>query len=131
MHNNTITGIYSFQGSDTEVTLTRGAKIEPIVPRIEIPDETMETLLGRWGGYIGNQQLVFRFERNAKGEKIVYFDLPQQQTVGALVLKASFSEGTLLLKLPEEEYSGSLNDNKIDGAFKANGQSYPLVLTKE
>ena len=111
--------------------MTRGAKIEPTVPRIDIPDETMEKLLGRWSGNLGATQLVFRFERNSKGDEIIYFDLPQRGNEGTLVLDASFTEGKLSLKIPDSEYNGSLNDSKIDGIFKDGEQSYPLVLTKE
>lgn len=131
VHNNTITGIFTYQGRDTEITLIRGARIEPIASRIEIPDPTMEKLLGRWSGNLGQTKLVFRFERNAKGERAIFFDLPQRRDEGTRVLDASFAGGELSMKTPDYEYSGSLKDNKIDGVFKDGGRSFPLLLTKE
>ncbi|MFC1840589.1 hypothetical protein ACFL1N_13485 [Thermodesulfobacteriota bacterium] len=131
VNSNTMNGIFTYQGRDTEVALTRGAKIEPIVTRIEIPDATMEKLMGRWSGNIGQTQLVFRFERNAKGENAIFLDLPQRRDEGTCVLDASFAGGELSMKTPDYEYSGSLKDNKIDGVFKDGGRLFPLLLTKE
>jgi len=131
VNKSTITGFNTFRGKDTEVTVTRGAKIEPIAPVIDIPDETMKKLLGRWRGSIGTTQLIFRFERDAKGKKVIYFNLPQRRAESSLVLEASITEGKLSLKIPDSEYNGSLGENKIDGIFKDGEQSYPLVLTKE
>jgi hypothetical protein len=106
---------------------------EPPITQIEIPDEAMKTLLGKWIGKLGTVSVIFRFERNAAGVKAIFVDSPEQSLKGMPVIKASLVDGNLVLKFKEDQYSGKISGNKIEGSLKINnGQAtVPLPVTKQ
>ena len=130
---NSIAGTLASGGKKLDLTVTKGAKFPPPVTQIDLPADVMKKLLGRWSGSLGTVTPVFRFERNAAGKDEIYLDIPQQNVKSMPVLKASFVDGNLLLKIVGGEYAGKLEGNKINGALKPDtqGQNVPLSLTKE
>jgi hypothetical protein len=130
---NSISGTYKAGGKPFPLIVTRGAKYEPPITQIEIPDEAMKTLLGKWIGKLGTVSVIFRFERNAAGVKAIFVDSPEQSLKGMPVIKASLVDGNLVLKFKEDQYSGKISGNKIEGSLKINnGQAtVPLPVTKQ
>jgi len=128
---NSITGVYTVNGIKLDLTVIKGATVAPPVSQVDIPAEAMNKLLGRWNGNMGQVVLIFCFEKSAAGKNAVWLDIPVQNVKKMPVLKASMIEDKISLRIAGAEYSGKLNGNKIDGLFKQNGQTIPLLLTKE
>lgn len=133
LNNNIILGTYSLRGKQYEVNVTKGAKVEPLITQVDIPAAIMKQLLGRWNGKLNTASVVFRFEQKAGGKNVIFVDIPNQSQKDIPILKASFANDTLVLKLAGAEYSGKLSDNKIDGTVMISAQNatIPLSLTKE
>jgi len=130
---NTITGTLKMAGKQYPLNLLQGAKYEPPATQIDIPAEAMKGLLGKWSGKIGNVTMVIRFERTLAGKNSVYIDSPEQSIKGMPVIKASVADNKLVLKFKEDQYSGKINGNKIDGTLSvSNGQAnIPVSITKQ
>jgi hypothetical protein len=130
---NSITGTYKAGGKQYPLNLTRGAKYEPPITQIDIPADVMKSLLGSWSGKLGNVTVIIRFERNEAGKDAVFIDSPEQNIKNMPVIKASMADGKLALKFKEDQYSGKINGNKIDGMLSVNkGQTnIPLPVTKQ
>ena len=128
---NSITGTFTASGMKMDLTVTKGANFPPPVAQIDLPADVMKKLLGRWKGTVSVLSMVFRFETNAAGKNTILIDIPQQDVKSMPVLKASLVDGSLVFKIFGAEFTGKLEGNKINGAFKTQGQSIPLSLTKE
>jgi hypothetical protein len=130
---NAITGTLKMAGKQYPLNLLQGAKYEPPATQIDIPADAMKGLLGKWSGKIGNVTLVIRFERTPAGKNAVYIDSPEQSMKGMPVIKASVADDKLVLKFKEDQYSGKINGNKIDGTLSiGNGQAnVPVSVTKQ
>jgi hypothetical protein len=88
--------------------------------------------MGKWNGNVGQNTVAFRFERNASGKIAVLHDILNQNIKGMLVLKASMTDASLSMKMPDgAEISLKLNGNKLDGTLKLNTLNLPVSLTKE
>jgi hypothetical protein len=90
----------------------------------------MKKLTGRWKGSLSILSIIFRFEA-AAGKNAIFVDIPQQDVKSMPVLKASMTDGNLVLKIAGAEFAGKIEGNTINGSFKSYAQSTPLVLTKE
>jgi hypothetical protein len=128
---NTIAGTFAIGGMKMDLTLTKGAKFPSPVAQIDLPGDAMKTLLGRWKGSLSILTLIVRFEKNAAGKNVIFMDIPQQDVKSAPILRASMTDGTLLMKMVGSEFTGKIEGNKINGTFKAQNQNIPIVLTKE
>jgi hypothetical protein len=131
--NNSLLGTCKIRGKQYELNLTKGAKYEIQIPHVNISDDAMKKLLGRWSGKLSVISVIFRFERNAVGKNVISIDSPEQNIKGQPILKASVVDGTLSLKMAGAEYNGKINGNKIDGSLKPADQDVfiPLPMTKE
>jgi hypothetical protein len=117
----------------TPFTLKKGKYIPPVYS-LDLPKEIMETLSGEWKGKLGPLTIVFRFERNEKGEFLGFLDSPDQGAKDIKITEASLSDGKLILKvkLVNGEYKGQLSDNSLVGEWtQAGAGTNPLTLTKE
>jgi hypothetical protein len=127
-----ITGSFKQGAQETKLDLARGTYVPP-PPEVNIPQEAMQQLLGRWTGKIANLTIVLRFEKNAAGKFAVLMDSPDQKAMGIPVSSATLTKDKLLLKVAAVfgEYNATLSGNKIDGTWTQGGKPMPLVLTKE
>ena len=117
----------------TPLTLKKGKYIPPVYS-LDLPKEIMETLSGEWKGKLGPLTIVFRFERNEKGEFLGFLDSPDQGAKDIQITEASLSDGKLILKvkLVNGEYKGQLSDDVLDGEWtQGGGGTNSLTLTKE
>jgi hypothetical protein len=131
--NNSISGTCKIRGKQYELNLTKGAKFEAQIPQVNISDEAMKKLLGRWNGKLSVISVVFRFERAPGGKNVVFIDSPEQSIKNQPALKASVVNDTLSLKTAGAEYNGKIVGNKIEGSLKPVDQEVfiPLPMTKE
>ena len=108
----------------TLVALTGQAQVNPTT-----------ALLGSWTGKldlgVAKLTLVLNLEQ-ADGYVKVTMDSPDQMAKGIPVFKEFLSDDSLAIKVEQLNltYSARLKDGKLDGTFKQNGMSLPLVLEK-
>ncbi len=92
-------------------------------------------LLGSWSGKldlgVAKLTLVFHLEQ-ADGYVKVTMDSPDQSATGIPCKKDFLSYDSLAVNVPQLNlsYRARLKDGKLDGTFKQNGMSFPLVLAK-
>jgi hypothetical protein len=131
LSNNTITGIYKVSGRELPQVLKK-EKYQAAPAQINLSEDAMKLLVGRWVGQITNLTIVFRFEPDAAGKPVVLVDSPDQGVNGLPVAKAAMTDGTLTLDVPKVfgKYSGKLNSDKIEGTWTQLGNSLPLTLVK-
>jgi hypothetical protein len=115
----------------TPLTLKKGKYIPPVYS-LDLPKETMETLLGKWKGKLGALTIIFRFERSKKGEFLGFLDSPDQGAEGIAFTEADLSDGKLILKvkLVNAEFNGELSKDSLEGEWIQGGMSNPLSLKK-
>lgn len=120
------------QAGTTHIPLTlKKGKYVPPVYSLNLPKETMERLSGKWHGRLGNFNLVFRFEKNEKGEFLGFIDNPGAGSTGTQITDASMSDDKLILKvkLVNGEFKGELSDTSLTGEWTQGGQATPTPLT--
>jgi hypothetical protein len=112
-------------------TLKKGKYVPPSYS-LNLPKETMKTLSGKWKGKLVNYTLVFRFEKNEKGEFLGFIDSPDTSTNDIQITEASLSGSnlTLKVKLVNAEFNGELSKDSLDGEWTQGGQNIPLILKK-
>lgn len=92
-------------------------------------------LLGSWSGKldlgVAKLTLVFHLEQ-VDGYVKVTMDSPDQSATGIPCKKDFLSYDSLAVNVPQLNlsYRARLKDGKLDGTFKQNGMSFPLVLAK-
>jgi hypothetical protein len=120
------------QAGTTHIPLTlKKGKYVPPVYGLNLPKETMERLSGKWHGRLGNFNLVFRFEKNEKGEFLGFIDNPGAGSTGTQITDASMSDDKLILKvkLVNGEFKGELSDTSLTGEWTQGDQATPAPLT--
>lgn len=90
-------------------------------------------LIGKWHGLLDVGMMELRVDFNFKvvaDSMVVTMDSPDQKAFDIPVDEWSFSNGELILKLPQAqiEYKGKYEKEKISGNFRQAGQSHPLEL---
>jgi hypothetical protein len=128
---NSISGILRQPNIQKAFTVTKGRFYSS--DKIEIPDDMVERLIGRWTGRIGPVSVVFRFEKNAGGKLSIFADSPEEGAIGIPVTGATLIEGSLNLRIfaAGAQYIGRLNENRIEGTWTQHGRSNPLALIKQ
>jgi hypothetical protein len=113
-------------------TLKKG-KYVPVSYALNLPADVIKTLSGKWNGKLGNTNLVFRFEKNEKGELLGFLDAPDSNSKDIQITEGSMSEGKLILKikLANVEYKGKLSKDSFEGEWMQGGQNIPLTLKKQ
>jgi hypothetical protein len=113
-------------------TLKKGKYVSPSYA-LNLPADVIKTLSGKWNGKLGNTNLVFRFEKNEKGELLGFLDAPDSNTKDIPISEGSMSEGKLILKikLANVEYKGKLSKDTLDGEWIQQGQNIPLTMKKQ
>lgn len=120
-------------GSSTPLTLNRGPYVAPVYT-LNLPEETMGQLSGKWNGKLHNMDIAIRFENSEKGDFQGFFDRPQTNQMGVPLTDASLSEGKLTLKIKTplpSEFVGELSDDKLVGDWKQMNNSFSLTFDKE
>ena len=97
--------------------------------------QSTSALLGTWSGKLNvgtaSLTLVLHLEQ-ADGIVTITLDSPDQGAKGIGTFKEYLSDDSLAIKVESigMTYRAKLKDGKLDGTFKQNGMSLPLVLTR-
>ena len=128
-----ITGEWNQLGNSLPLTLKKG-KYVPVVGHFELPAATWDQLKGRWTGTLNGLAVAVRFENDAQGRKIGYFDSLQQNLLGIPLTEAKMTGTKLEFLLGfGGKYSGDLAAGKLTGEWTQPGlpSALPLALTRE
>lgn len=131
-----IAGEWTEEMGITPLTLNRGPYIPPEYT-LNLPEETMTQLAGRWNGKFDDRDVALWFEKAENGDfkgfaKMSMFGGSNDKPV----TEASLSEGKLTLKIGGEiplEFTADLSGDQLAGNLKdmLMGGSYSLTLVKE
>lgn len=127
-----LTGEWGQSGSSKKtISLKKGKYIPPIYS-LELPQETMKLLSGKWKGKLGPLAIVFRFERTEKDVFAAYLDMPGQSVRGMQFTEASLIDGMLTLKLKavNGEFKGEILEDSLVGELIRAGIKNPLSVKK-
>jgi hypothetical protein len=93
------------------------------------------SLAGRWTATLGPYSVHVRFETDAEGRTRGYFDIPQQNVVGALVTTAALTGTKLEFAVASfgGKYSGELAGKVATGEWSQTGlpNPVPMALQRE
>ncbi len=128
---NVISGHYIIANMKFELDLTKGAELKIIKPEINISEDIMKKLSGRWKGQISGLTVFLTFNVNDRGENEAFLDIPDQGEPEAPFLRGSVSGSSLTIKTAASEISGEIKEEKIEGFFKALGNVIPVTFIKE
>lgn len=116
------------------LTLVKGEYKAPVY-NLNLNEETMEKLQGKWNGKLNNLDVIFRFAKEKSGDFRGFVSIPKQGPNEMPIMDASLNEGELTLKIKAAmpaEFVGELSANKLVGDWNAmTGESTPLTLDKE
>jgi hypothetical protein len=112
------------------VTFKKGKYVPPVYS-LDLSEETKKILSGNWKGKLAAYDLVFRFEKNEKGEFLGFIENTTTGGQKVQITGASMSEGKLILtvNLVNGEYKAELSGDTMKGEWKQGGQNAPTPLT--
>lgn len=129
-----IVGNWIQLGNPVPVTLTKGDYVAA-ASYLELPPAAREQLAGRWTASLGPFAVHARFETDADGRTRGYFDIPQQNVVGALITTAALTGTKLEFGVASfgGKYSGELAGNTVTGEWTQTGlpNAVPMTLQRE
>lgn len=113
-------------------TLKKGKYVPPVYS-LKLPGDIMKTLSGKWKGKLASYTLIFRFEKNEKGDFLGFIDSPDSHSMDIQINEASYKDGKLNLrvKLANAEFEGKLSGSTLAGEWTQAGQNIPLSLKKQ
>jgi hypothetical protein len=120
-------------GMSFPITFKKG-KYVPVVSYLDLTAPAFEQLKGRWNGTLNGLAVVLRFETDAQGRKLGYFDSTQQNLLNLPVSKAALVGTKLTVELGfGGKFAGELGGGKLSGEWNQPGlpKPLPLVLTRE
>jgi hypothetical protein len=133
LKSNQIVGQWNQLGNSLPLTLTKGRYLAA-PSYLNIPVAAREQLKGRWSGTLNSLAVVVRFETDAQGRTLGYFDSTQQGLLNLPITHAELTGTRLNFGLAVgAQYTGELGGNKLTGEWTQPGLSkpLPLVLTRE
>jgi hypothetical protein len=120
-------------GTSIPITLKKG-KYVAVMGYFELPAATWDQLKGRWTGTLNGLSVAVRFENDAQGRKIGYFDSLQQNLLNIPITEAKVTGTKLEFALGfGGKYKGELAAGKVTGEWTQPGlpSALPLELTRE
>jgi hypothetical protein len=128
-----IVGQWNQLGNSTPLTLKKG-KYVAVANYLGLPAAAREQLKGRWSGMLNNLAVTVRFETDAQGRTLGFFDSTQQNLLNISITKAELA-GTKLTFVTHggAQYTGELAGGKLTGEWMQRGlqKPLPLALTRE
>lgn len=106
-------------------------KYTPQVYPLKLSEETMKDLSGTWKGKLGSYNLVFRFEKNKKGDFIGLIENTDTYQKGIPITDAGMSEGKLTMKIMNAALKGKLSKGSLECEWIQGAHNIPLALKKE
>jgi hypothetical protein len=128
-----IAGQWVQLGNSMPLTLKKGRYVAP-TSYLDFPAAARDLLKGRWSGTLNGLAVVVRFETDAQGRTLGFFDSTQQQLLNIPITEAAFASGKLTFGMAVgAKYTGELAGDKLTGEWSQPGlpKPLPLVLTRE
>jgi hypothetical protein len=128
-----IVGEWNQLGNSVPLTLKKGRYVAAS-NYLNFPAAARGQLTGRWTGTLNGLAVVVRFETDAQGRTLGYFDSTQQNLLNIPIAQAEFSGTKLTFSLAVgAKYTGELAGDKVTGEWAQQGlpKPLPLVLTRE
>ena len=129
------TGKFQQGPQQLDLNMTKGAYEQPENP-LDLPEEAIAQLMGEWHGEVetpmGNVAVVYRFEKNDKGNFVAFRDNVDQGATGISVTEVSLTDGaiTIVNPGPGGTYSGKLDGEAITGQLQGPMGAVPFNLVK-
>jgi hypothetical protein len=101
---------------------------------LDLPAAVREQLEGRWGGTLNGLAVVVRFETDAQGRTLAFFDSTQQKILNIPIKQAELAGAKLTFSVAYgAKFAGELAGNTVTGEWTQPGvpNPLPLVLTRE
>jgi hypothetical protein len=123
-----IVGEWTQLGLATPITLKKG-KYVPVVGHFDIPAATYGQVKGRWTGSLNGLAVAVRFEVDAQGRQIGFFDSLQQNLLNIPITEAAVTGTKLTFTLGfGGKFTGELAAGKMTGEWNQPGLPKPLPL---
>jgi hypothetical protein len=119
------------QGEQTlALTLSRG---EYAGHKLQLPSAVTQRLLGRWEATAGNTPLVFRFERDERGESFAFMDIPSAKLARLPVtgLRVEGDAISFVARGIGAEFKGRFADDEISGKWTTPNVQLPLTIKRD
>jgi hypothetical protein len=120
-------------GNPTPLTLKKGRYVATPT-YLDLPASAREQLKGKWSGTLGPLTVVMRFETDAQGRTVGFFDSPQQNLPNVPISDAKLegTKYTIAIAGFGATFTGELGDGKLTGEWMQTGmpKPAPLVLTR-
>jgi hypothetical protein len=113
------------------LTLKKGL---PEQSYLDLPAAAREQLKGRWSGTLNRLAVVVRFETDAQGRTLGFFDSTQQNILNIPITQAELTGTKLTFGVSTGgKYEAELGSGKLTGEWTQPGlpKPLPLVLTRE
>jgi hypothetical protein len=115
-------------GMSMPLTLKKG-KYVALPNYLDLPVAARDLLKGSWTGTLNGLAVRVRFETDAQGRMLAFFDSLQQNMLNLPIKEASLSGTTLTLGLAAgPKYTGELSGGKLAGQWNQPGLPKPLPL---
>lgn len=128
-----IVGEWNQLGNSVPLTLKKGRYVAA-TNYLNFPAAARDKLKGRWTGTLNSLAVVVRFETDAQGRTLGYFDSTQQQLLNIPITQAELVGTKLTFGMAVgAKYTGELAGDKLTGEWAQPGlpNPLPLVLTHE
>jgi hypothetical protein len=128
-----IVGQWSQLGNLLPLTLKKGKYATP-THYLDLPAAARDQLKGRWSGTLNGLAVIVRFEPDAQGRTLGYFDSVQQNILNVPVNEAKLAGKKLTFGLVFGGiFTGELAAARMTGEWTQPGlpKPLPLVLTRE
>jgi hypothetical protein len=125
-----IVGHWSQAGNAVPLTLKKGRYAAP-ASYLDLTAEGREQLKGRWNGKLNGLSVVIRFETDAQGRMLGYFDSVDQALPNIPISQAKLEGTKLTLGMAGfgGKYTGELTGDKLTGEWTQLGLPKPLPFT--
>ena len=126
-------GKFTQGGRLIDLTLNKGNA--PVI-KLNIPETSMNQLLGKWQGILNSSQgsfmVAIRFEKTKQGELVGFYDNLSQSRLGFPIDKATFKQGALMVKINSIrlECKGNISGDTLSIQFTSSGRSSNAVLER-
>jgi hypothetical protein len=127
-----IAGQWKQLGNVFPLTLKKGYVAAPSY--LDLPAAAREQLEGRWGGTLNGLAVIVRFETDAEGRTLAFFDSTQQKILNIPIKQAELTGTRLTFSVAYgAKFGGELAGDKLTGEWTQPGvpNPLPLALTRE
>jgi hypothetical protein len=132
--NNELAGDWKQNAKTFQVTYKKGKYVLPVYT-LDLPEETMKLLTGKWQAKLGNVTIKMWFEKNEKGDFVGFLGVPEQKLEKIPIIEAKFINGNLSITdiTKDSEIKGTLSGEVFDAELiqAAAGSKIPVTFNKE